>query len=146
MSDKLKPCPCCGGEARIVREVGGIIFHIECKICCCKSPSARIENARKAWNTRAVDVGRIEEIILENHRCINSDCDNHGNIPVKVSEREYVTHDMALDACDPSLEGSLCSDEKWEAEQCQYCYEIRFPNAKKLAQRIADELGGEVKL
>jgi hypothetical protein len=34
----------------------------------------------------------------------------------QVSEREYVSREMALDAEEPQMEGSLYSDEKWESE------------------------------
>src|SRR5207237_96201 len=34
--------------------------------------------------------------------------------PVQTSERQYVTRDMANDAGDPSMEGSLYSDEEWQ--------------------------------
>jgi len=34
--------------------------------------------------------------------------------PRQVSEREYVTREMALDAEEPSLEGELLSEERWE--------------------------------
>ena len=34
--------------------------------------------------------------------------------PRMVSERIVVTRDMALDACDPSLEGSTCGFDEWE--------------------------------
>ena len=30
---------------------------------------------------------------------------------------------MASDAGDPNLEGLLYSDDEWEQEQCQWCYE-----------------------
>ena len=33
--------------------------------------------------------------------------------PEQVSAREYVSHDMAIDAGDRSLEGQLCSEEEW---------------------------------
>jgi hypothetical protein len=50
-----------------------------------------------------------------------SDVDNGGErfdlVRMKqVSEREYVSHEMALDAEEPQMEGSLYSDEKWESE------------------------------
>lgn len=44
-----------------------------------------------------------EERFSEVIKCINSSCDGKGSIPVQVGE------------------------EEWEAEQCQYCFEIRFP-------------------
>lgn len=50
-------------------------------------------------------------------------CDGSGAIPHQVSEKRYVTRDMASDAGDSTLEGSLCSEDQWEAEQCQWCYE-----------------------
>jgi len=39
----------------------------------------------------------------EKFKCINSDCDQNGSIPHQVS------------------------DDEWEAQQCQFCFEYRFP-------------------
>lgn len=50
-------------------------------------------------------------------------CDGSGSIPVQTSAQEYVTRDMAMDAGDLSMEGSLYSEEKWEQQQCQWCDE-----------------------
>lgn len=59
----------------------------------------------------------LKQLIEEQNRefetvfkCINSDCDQNGNIPV------------------PDGEGD------WSAEQCQYCFEIRFPALEKFKQ------------
>ena len=49
-------------------------------------------------------------------------CDGSGGIAHQVSERRFVTRDMASDAGDLSLEGSLYSEEEWEQEQCEWCY------------------------
>lgn len=59
--------------------------------------------------------------LLAQAKCPN--CDGSGVIPHQVSSRQYVTRDMAIDAGDPALEGSLYTDDEWEAEQCQWCYE-----------------------
>jgi len=50
-------------------------------------------------------------------------CDGSGDIPHQISEKRYVTRDMAIDGGDLALEGSLYSDDKWELEQCQWCAE-----------------------
>lgn len=52
----------------------------------------------------------IEQIMEEfdkSLKCINKDCDQNGCIPTMV-------------------EGSD-GEPAWEAQQCQYCFEIRFP-------------------
>ena len=60
--------------------------------------------------------------LLKIAKCPN--CDGSGCIPHQVSERRCVTRDMAIDAGDEQLEGALYTDEKWEMEQCQWCYEV----------------------
>lgn len=53
MIEELKPCPFCGGEAKIYRPDDGSLF-IGCKIGCVnQEPFAAEEGAIKAWNTRA---------------------------------------------------------------------------------------------
>ncbi len=52
-------------------------------------------------------------------KCPN--CDGSGGIQHQISSRTYVSKDMATDAGDPALEGSLYTDDEWEAEQCQWC-------------------------
>ena len=61
----------------------------------------------------------IKGIVGEVPDCVATNCDGEGNIPHQISEDE------------------------WEAEQCQYCYEIRFPKRdilKKLDEyyRVVD--------
>ena len=59
--------------------------------------------------------------LLRVAKCPN--CDGSGAIPRQTSSRQLVTREMASDACCPEMEGSLYSDDEWELEQCQWCYE-----------------------
>jgi len=59
--------------------------------------------------------------LLRISNCPN--CDGSGVIQRQTSSREYVTRSMALDAGDSELEGSLYSDDDFEIEQCQWCFE-----------------------
>lgn len=53
MSDELKPCPFCGGEAEM-REGSSTKPYIRCKRCGCRTGSSRYRgNLAKAWNARA---------------------------------------------------------------------------------------------
>ena len=53
---KLKPCPCCGGEAAIYnyeKMLTGQYKMVECKKCHCTSEKfKKVEDAIAAWNTR----------------------------------------------------------------------------------------------
>ena len=63
--DKLKPCPFCGGKAKLVNEEQGItvsyiVSYILCTECKASSPVFRIcteyssdKKAIEAWNSRA---------------------------------------------------------------------------------------------
>jgi hypothetical protein len=51
------------------------------------------------------------------------DCDGSGCMMRQVSEEQYVSRYMAMDAGDMDLEGQLFSEERWEQEQCRWCYE-----------------------
>lgn len=70
-------------------------------------------------------VGRLYGFALELRALLKMakcpDCDGSGGIARQVSSRTYVSRDMAIDAGDESLEGSLYTDDEWEQEQCQWC-------------------------
>ena len=79
----------------------------------------------------------IQELIGSAQDCPN--CDNSGFTVVQTGVQQFVTRDMALDAGDESLEGQVYSEDEFEQEQCQWCYEIE--NSKfNLARNIADRL------
>lgn len=59
----------------------------------------------------------IREAISASLKCIESGCDQHGVIPNQVGEDE------------------------WEAQQCQFCYEVRFPHIEAVLALRAKELG-----
>ena len=50
-------------------------------------------------------------------------CDGSGAVQVQTQSRQYVSREMAMDAQCPEMEGSLYSDDEFEVEQCQWCYE-----------------------
>lgn len=51
------------------------------------------------------------------------ECDGSGAKQVQTQSRQYVTREMAHDAGDLSMEGSLYSDDEFETQQCRWCYE-----------------------
>lgn len=53
MSEELKPCPMCGGEAREFHGVNGIGNSVECLSCGVSISKPNIDDAIKAWNRRA---------------------------------------------------------------------------------------------
>ena len=56
MSEELKPCPFCGGEASIRHFAfhSGAKYHVVCESCLCSvSYEWTPEEAAEAWNTRA---------------------------------------------------------------------------------------------
>lgn len=86
MTDKLKPCPFCGGEAvlRYIKphthyivdmpDYGGGAF-IECTECTCGISAETEDGAIKAWNTRK-PMDRIVEQLEENadYEPVDFDC------------------------------------------------------------------------
>jgi len=63
MSNKLKPCPFCGGKAELLMGPRGIV-RVKCSICHCQTkevepdmiygtPISRHMNAIMTWNRRA---------------------------------------------------------------------------------------------
>ena len=61
MTEELKPCPFCGGEAKCIEFYG--LYHVIC--CNChiagKDCSTR-ESAVSAWNTRPIEDELVEKI------------------------------------------------------------------------------------
>ena len=84
---------------------------------------------------------KIAELISQARDCPN--CDNSGFTVVQVGCKQYVTRDMAMDACEPSMEGMEIGDDEFEQEQCQWCYETpesKFNALQAILDLIAKEL------
>lgn len=71
-------------------------------------------------------IQKVEEEFAAKLKCINSSCDQRGSIPHQIA------------------------DDEWEAEQCQFCFEYRFPlqdfirktlleHEKLIREQVADE-------
>lgn len=72
MSDELKPCPLCGGDAEWVTTQGirspwsmvmldALGTSVQCSKCGCTVPSAMdFDDAKERWNRRAASVGADE--------------------------------------------------------------------------------------
>ena len=60
MSEALKPCPFCGGEAEIERH-GGRRFStiVACIECGCRLESGEVHTWGSAWNTRALSTDLV---------------------------------------------------------------------------------------
>lgn len=91
-------------------------------------------DARKRHISRVKECGHIKALLaliaedraelveaLKAAKCPN--CDGSGVIARQVSSKSYVTRDMAIDAGDRSLEGSIFSKDDFEFEECQWCDE-----------------------
>lgn len=53
MTEKLKPCPFCGGEASVIGRFVGKKFYVGCKNCLIRTPYFPIKNyVIILWNTR----------------------------------------------------------------------------------------------
>lgn len=70
-------------------------------------------------NTQSVEDLVQELRTLHCFRCIDSNCDGRGNIPHQVGENE------------------------WEAQQCQYCAEIRLPTIEFFHKALTTAIESE---
>lgn len=76
---------------------------------------------RRMQGSRTLDYNAILTTALEHLREKCPNCDGSGAIQIQTGSRQFVTREMAIDAGDRSMEGSLYSEEKWEQEQCEWC-------------------------
>ena len=73
MSEELKPCPFCGGEAEEQFEDAGTVHpsqtersSVYCPKCDALINGGELEETRKAWNTRpAADNGELVAAVME---------------------------------------------------------------------------------
>lgn len=81
MTEKLKPCPFCGGEAEIIEE--GIGFNIKCADCYAEMTPFVTDKreAIKMWNTRPIEDDLQKELDEARE-------DNCENMEYHVAERE----------------------------------------------------------
>ena len=86
-----------------------------------KSENNKIDSDSRKEFKNLQNKNNILKELLRLAKCPN--CDGSGGIPHQISSKTYVTRDMATDAGDPALEGSLYSDDEYELEECQWCYE-----------------------
>ena len=73
------------------------------------------------------------------------ECDGSGVVPVQVSARQYVTAEMASDAGQPEMAGSLYCDDEWEPQQCEWC-DVRqrvIADCEADAKRIAVDMAAD---
>ena len=71
---------------------------------------------------REIDREALAKVIGEVQSCPNPDCGDKGWYVGETTTREYVTRDMALDAGDKTLEGSVYREAEQEQVQCEFCY------------------------
>jgi len=67
-----------------------------------------------------INIDILLNLLIE-AKCPN--CDGSGVIVSHLTTNQYVTRDMAIDAGDKSLEGSLYSKGDCDIEPCQWCDE-----------------------
>ena len=69
MTENLKRCPFCGGEAKCIEYYG--LYHVVCCDCYTTGRDCQsIETACKAWNSRPIENElneKIEKLERENH-------------------------------------------------------------------------------
>lgn len=106
MSEKLKPCPFCGGNIRKIKGFGGISYY-RCKNADCnvflsfggnkllKSGCLEAERPDDNWNRRIPDIVRCKECDMWN------DWDSHGHM---------------------ELNNFRCSCAHWSNEDGHTCY------------------------
>ena len=78
MTEELKPCPFCGGKAKIKKDDEGNHFYVLCKKCGTKSISTANE-------TEAIDLWNMRP-----DKLINCPCCNHSYINTIKTRNGYI--------------------------------------------------------
>lgn len=63
---KLKPCPFCGGEAKIYKDYNGF-YLVQCKCGCGTLHKSEKKNVINDWNTRRPMEKIVEQMEKEKH-------------------------------------------------------------------------------
>lgn len=97
MTDRLKPCPFCGGEVKMItqkhREYPST-YYVYCKHCRCKSIETQCRmDVIEAWNTRK-PIDRIEKQVSEIADRISNYCEE---IDLNIPEEERSGYKMLPD-------------------------------------------------
>lgn len=72
MSEELKPCPFCGGEARF-ETYGGTACAVVCQTCGCGTPTMLLDDgmiAADLWNHRAERTCRMVRARCDDGECV----------------------------------------------------------------------------
>ena len=90
MTDKLKNCPFCGGEAFEYYSGSQFEFcEVVCKECGCRSKRKTEEEAIEAWNTRKPMDGIVEKLeeMMQRHIAEAKRQEKYGNYYNRDHER-----------------------------------------------------------
>lgn len=97
MSDKLKPCPFCGGEAKFFEDKDYQIYSVTCTECDAGTNAYGIEqDAIDAWNSRVQPTFTLDEL-----DAIRRMFDGHYPRSRKLPEIEQ----SIIDKCNHALKG-----------------------------------------
>ena len=111
-------------KPKSVREI--LEHYIDCCCMICTDPSIKLPQ-ESATTQSLTDIYSLLVSGVEDKVC---------STPV-ISPAEYVTHDMALDACEPEMEGRVYKGET--AEQCGGCIECVQAQANALWRKHLQE-------
>jgi Lar family restriction alleviation protein len=108
MSDKLKPCPFCGGEADIMtpEDDNMRLAAVMCMGCYVTGPEREAEDlAIAAWNTRCdIPEAELAKVEAERDRQYDQNCEQIKRIAELEAQRDELLE--ALNLADAALSGA----------------------------------------
>ena len=125
MTDELKPCPFCGGEARIVNVAMVGCAYVVCTDCRMQSDDGNIDSVVTAWNTRADAAGAKLAKVTEDR--------DDALIALASARKQLERYIAEAEAALPAVYRLALVDAEFACTNVIKNYDVTYDGGKKFA-------------